>query len=54
MWWARKVMGKVKERRRKRRKRSGRKRTGLFPFLFFFCDTFAQEMERKERKGGKG
>merc|ERR1712013_411760 len=28
MWWARKVMGKVRERRRKWRKRRGRKGTG--------------------------
>ena len=53
MWWARKVTGKVKERRRKWRKRRGRKGTGLLPFVLF-CEMFAQEMERKERKGGKG
>ena len=54
MWWARKVTGKVKERRRKRRKRRGRKGTGLFPFVFFFVKCLHRKWREKKEREAKG
>ena len=48
------MMGKVKERRRKWRKRSGRKKTGLFPFLFFFMKHLQRKWREKKEREAKG
>ena len=48
------MMGKVKERRRKWRKRSGRKKTGLFPFLFVFMKHLHRKWREKKEREAKG